>query len=172
MANVDRAIVASLIVLAASLPITACESREAANTDRPNLKGHAGVIALPLPGGNKVLEDLYDTHLKAETTLVVRDSASWADLWPRLGTGPAPAVDFANEMLLVAGSGSRQWGTDVTIRVAANEPYGLAVTVHERVNIPNLCALDGFRSPADVVRVRRDKRPVMFRWEVEEMHCS
>lgn len=128
-------------------------------------------MAGPL-GGLEVAGLLDETNLKAETTFVVRDSATWAELWRRIDTGPAPAVDFSKEMLLGASLGMGFWGRDVSIRVAADRRDSLVAIVHKRFNAPNICALDGSRSPADVVRVPRDKRPVAFHWEVEELRCG
>jgi hypothetical protein len=130
-----------------------------------------GALARPPPGPT-VPAQLFETDLKAETTLVVRDSATWVDLWRRLDTGPAPEVDFSKEMLLVASPGMGMWGRDVAIRVSADRADSLVAIVHKRINVPNICALDGVRSPADVVRVPRDKRPVAFHWEVEELRCG
>lgn len=129
------------------------------------------VVARPLSGPT-VRAQLFETDLKAETTLVVRDWATWVDVWRRLDTGPAPAVDFSKEMLLVASPGMGMWGRDVAIRVSADRSDSLVAIVHKRINVPNICALDGVRSPADVVRIPRDRRPVAFRWEVEELPCG
>jgi len=127
-------------------------------------------LARPLVGAD-VPRQLYETGLGAETTFVVRDSAAWSVTWRHIDNDSPPSVDFANEMLLVASPGMGTWGRDVAIRVTAVRRDSLIATVHERVNIPGLCILDGGRSPADVVRVPRDDRPVAFRWEVEEMTC-
>jgi hypothetical protein len=129
------------------------------------------VVARALPGPN-IRAQLSETDLKAETTFVVRDSATWADIWRRIDSGPAPAVDFSKEMLLGASIGAGFWGRDVSIRVTADRPDSLVVIVHKRFNAPDICVLDGIRSPADVVRVPRDRRPVVFHWELEELRCN
>jgi hypothetical protein len=48
----------------------------------------------------------------SESTLVVRDQQSWLNLWTQMAgnsvpTPPAPAVDFTQNMLLVAAAGDR-----------------------------------------------------------------
>jgi hypothetical protein len=154
-----------ILSLTSSAGVAGCDSRPATEA------GQSGLIARALPGRN-VPAQLYETDLKAETTFVVRDSATWARLWRRIDTGPAPVVDFSKEMLLGASIGEGFWGRDVSIRVAADRRDSLVAIVHKRFNAPNICAVDGFRSPADVVRVPRDRRPVAFHWEVEELRCN
>ena len=159
-----------MISLTSAATVVGCDSRPPAAHDRAIGAGQVGPPARPL-GGAEVDAALSETDLKAETTFVVRDSTTWAEFWRRIDTGPAPAVDFSKEMLLGASIGQGFWGRDVSIRIIADRPDSLVGIVHKRINAPNICVLDGSRSPADVVRVPRDRRPVAH-WEVEELRCN
>ena len=73
--------------------ISACDSPD---WNRP-AAGEVAVKVAALPGGRKTAAQLYETALKAETTLVISDRTSWVAFWKRAvddfasGEDPAPS---------------------------------------------------------------------------------
>lgn len=100
--------------------------------------------------------------------IVVRDSASWVALWPRiLGTHSpkprAPAVDFAGEMLIVASMGRRATGGYViAIDSVAVQNDTLHVLVREQRPGPRCGTTAALSAPVALARVRRSNLPVGF----------
>ena len=134
--------------------------------------GSSPVRARPLPGGRRTRTALYETNQHTETTTVVRTELAWQSMWQRIGPAPRPEIDFAREMLVLAGLALGGWDRDVSIHVDGARPDSLVAIVHIRDGIPNLCIQDGLRAPMAIVRVARDPRPVAFRQEFEHLNCG
>ncbi len=109
--------------------------------------------------------------------LVVRDSATWADvweqMWKRQSPGPdLPAIDFGSEMVLVAALGeSPSSGYGIVIDSAHATVDQLNVSV--RIVSPGTgCGvLTMVTQPVDVVSVSRLDLPVQFVEHRETQKC-
>lgn len=110
-----------------------------------------------------------DGRLADTLRVVLRDSASWEEMWSRLwgGEGPraAPEVDFGRSMLIVASLGDQPYPTKwVNIDSVFVESGTLAVVVRvTQMHRPQCGGVPtrGAR-PADVVVVRRTEDRVRF----------
>jgi hypothetical protein len=100
--------------------------------------------------------------------IIVRDSASWARLWPRIvGTHSPrprpPVVNFAEEMLVVASMGTRSSGGYViaidSINVASDT---VRVFVREQSPGPRCGTTAALSAPVTLARIRRNDLPVTF----------
>ena len=100
--------------------------------------------------------------------IVVRDSASWTALWPRIvgSHSPRPApptVDFANEMLLVVSMGTRSSGGYViaidSVTAAADS---VRVVVREQSPGPRCGTTAALSAPVALARVERSNLPIAF----------
>ena len=131
-----------------------------------------------LPGGRKTAAQLYETAQKAETTLVISDRTSWEAFWKRAvddfasGEDPAPVVDFEKDVVLIAAAGFAGWDREIAIRVDGHRRDSLIAIAHVRSGVPALCGPDSFRAPIAAVLMKRDARPIAFRWEREELACG
>ena len=100
--------------------------------------------------------------------LVVRDSAAWARLWPRIvgSHRPAarvPAVDFSEEMLLVASMGTRATGGFTTmIDSVAVTNDTVRVVVRETSPGPRCGTAGALSTPMALARIQRSELPVAF----------
>jgi hypothetical protein len=103
----------------------------------------------------------YSTYsgIADSTSVVVRDSATWRQLWaeltrPFIPPPPLPTIDFAREMIVVAALGSRPTaGYDIVIEGAARDSTGLEVAVR-RTNPGAGCpVLAVVTQPVDLARV-------------------
>ena len=171
--------------LAATLLTAACGARTdppaAAARERP-AAGQAGadgtpVVARSLSDADGIRALLAnDGGLDAPARLVVRDDVAWAAVWAQMAgrvrpTPPAPAVDFAREMLLVAAGGPLFGGADIAITGVSARPDSLVALVLVRTGLWPGCTTDGGVRPAAVVRVARDPRSVAFREAREDREC-
>lgn len=85
-----------------------------ASVDASHFPPFAQPIAIrPLPGA----ESMQFTYsgITTRQRLVIRDAATWADVWPQIAGSvqplpPAPAVDFASDLVIVAAMGTRRTG--------------------------------------------------------------
>ncbi|MGH2376321.1 MAG: hypothetical protein ACRDIC_23025 [bacterium] len=60
---------------------------------------------------------------------VIRDQAAWVALWKRhAGTGAAPAVDFARDMVIAVFAGESQVPRALSVRFITRDSGGLAVS--------------------------------------------
>lgn len=100
--------------------------------------------------------------------IVVRDSTTWATVWPRIvgshrPSPPVPRVDFATEMIVVASMGTRATG-GYTIAIASVHVVGDSVRVVVREQSPGTrCGTTAaLGHPVALARVDRSERPVAF----------
>ena len=100
--------------------------------------------------------------------IVVRDSASWAALWPRIvGTHSPrprpPRVDFASEMVIVASMGVRSSGGYlVAIDSIVARDDTLRVLVREQSPGPRCGTTAALTEPVAIARIARSDLPVHF----------
>jgi hypothetical protein len=106
--------------------------------------------------------------LAGKERIIVRDSASWRSLWPRIvGTHspvpPVPAVNFTDEMLLVVSTGTRGSGGYV-IMIDSVRAVGdtIRVSVREQSPGPRCGTPAVISAPVALARVERTTWPVSF----------
>ena len=105
--------------------------------------------------------------------LVVRDSASWLDVWEQLTSNrrPAPAapwIDFSDQIVVVTAMGTRRTtGYAVAVDSVVKEWQLLRVYVRSTVPGRGCIVGTGFTSPVHVVRIPRTY-PVIFSEAVEQ----
>jgi protease stability complex PrcB-like protein len=110
--------------------------------------------------------------------LVVRDSSAWQQLWQRVNrpfipAPPAPAVDFQQEMIVVAALGTRpSAGHDVVIEGAEQDSAGIEIVVRRSEPAPGCPVAAAVTQPVDFARVRADRRAVRFRERQVVVPCS
>lgn len=106
--------------------------------------------------------------LAGQERIVVRDSVTWAALWPRIVGShsprpPLPAVAFADEMLIVVSMGTRSSGGYITmidsIGVTSDT---LRVFVREQSPGPRCGTTAALTAPAALARLERSELPVTF----------
>lgn len=119
-----------------------------------------------------------ESGLRDSLHLVVRDSATWHELWRRLNSPfippPAlPAIDFQRDMVIVDALGTRSsGGYDVVIEGATQDSTGIDVSV-VRTTPGNGCALSAaLTQPVDVARLPASGRPVRFHERAVVLSCS
>lgn len=99
---------------------------------------------------------------------VVRDSARWSKLWAQVRQGeftvePPPAVDFSQNMVVVAALGTlASGGYDVVVDSVAATQSEYLVFVRTAEPGENCAVTGGLTQPVDVVRVNRSSLPVRF----------
>ena len=100
--------------------------------------------------------------------IVVRDSTTWARLWPRIGgthrpRAMLPAVTFATEMLVVVSMGTRSsGGYIIAIDSVAVANDTLHVVVREQSPGPRCGTPAMLSAPVALARVERSALPVRF----------
>ena len=113
----------------------------------------------------------------SEATLVVHDQQSWLNLWSqmarnRVPTPPAPAVDFTQNMLLVAAAGDRPTGGfSVAITEVTQVGGGLAANVTVTSPGSNCVVTQAITSPVQVVSIPRSNMAVNFQVRQEIRNC-
>ena len=99
---------------------------------------------------------------------VVKDKAAWEKLWteharPTRNDSPAPEVDFAKEMVIVAALGTKRTG-GYSVEIVSAEPAGkkLRVTVKQASPPPGALAIQALTAPFHFVAVPRSDLEVEF----------
>ncbi|HSS76100.1 MAG TPA: hypothetical protein VLV54_05080 [Thermoanaerobaculia bacterium] len=152
-----------LIFAAAGLLTLACLGSSSAATGHRRPKPGTGQIAFvtlvqrAIPGqqGDQVRE-------------VVRDTASWKDLWFRLRERDSgvlshqqPAVDFDKNMVIAVAMPTQSCISKVAIQGIVHQPGALVVNVLEAPPAPN-CVCIVSQRPIHAVTVPRTADPVRF----------
>ena len=96
------------------------------------------------------------------TQATARTPSDWQALWKSHGgTAPAPAVDFANEMVAAVFLGTRPTGGyGVEIVSSRREGDGLIIEFIERIPPADAIVTQALTSPFHIVKVRRHDGPV------------
>ncbi len=108
---------------------------------------------------------------------VIRDEASWAQLWAEIHAGSTPAptpppVDFARHMLIAVALGTRpSGGFGVRVRSVASRGERLEVTVVESCPEPGAMVSMALTQPVEVVRVTTRVPAPVFR-ETRAASCK
>ena len=110
--------------------------------------------------------------------MVVRDSSAWREIWQRVNrpfvpAPPAPAVDFRQEMIVVAALGRRPTaGHDIMIEGAEQDSAGIEIVVRRSEPAPGCPVAAAVTQPVDLARMRADRRAVRFRERQVVVPCS
>ncbi|HWH53346.1 MAG TPA: protease complex subunit PrcB family protein [Gemmatimonadaceae bacterium] len=145
-----------------AIAIAACIA--AMTSPRAHAQSKSGDRAEPVPVPVDRLRDgdhAYTTYsgIADSTSVVVRDSATWRQLWteltrPFVPPPPLPTIDFAREMIVVAALGSRPTaGYDIVIEGAARDSTGLEVAVRRTSPGAGCPVLAVVTQPVDLARV-------------------
>lgn len=116
--------------------------------------------------------------LPEQERIVVRDSASWAVLWPRIVGSHSPrptlpSVDFEHEMLLVVSMGTRSSGGYViAIDSVTAGVDSLRVFVREQSPSPRCGTTAALSAPVALARLERTELPVSFRTREMVRDCT
>jgi len=96
---------------------------------------------------------------------VIRDQNAFAEIWTDLGLdGAPPAVDFAQEMVVVAAMETQSCVSKVTIRSIFEQGGELAVDILEAPPAPNCICITAER-PLHIVRLRKVNAPPRYNVE-------
>lgn len=102
---------------------------------------------------------------------VIRDQAAFTAAWSDLGLSEAPpAVDFSQEMVIVAAMETQPCVSKVTIRAAVQVGGVLVIDLLEEPPAPNCICITAER-PVHVVRLRRAAGPARFNVERGQTAC-
>jgi hypothetical protein len=133
-----------------------------------------GTLAIRNDGSQQRLEmrailpgPVHHSGLGEASRKVVRTESQWQALWPQIvrsqPTPPAPAVDFAQEMVVVAAMGGRATGGYViTVDSATAASDAIHVYVTERSPGLGCLTTQAFTAPLDAVALPDDGRAVRF----------
>lgn len=139
--------------------------------------------AKPVPPGNQAppleLETLVQQSIPGQTgetvREVIRDQAAWTAMWAKLREGSAlsetpPAVDFTQDMVIVAAMEMQPCVSKVTVRSAVKRGGELVVDVLEAPPAPNCVCITAER-PIHVVRLSKVDAPTRFDVERGQTPC-
>jgi hypothetical protein len=124
-------------------------------------------VTLTRFGGDSVAYTSY-SGVTAPLTVVIRDPVAWSELWQEIHatTIPVPllpAVDFTQEMIVVAALGTRATGGyDILLAQAAEDASGLQVEVVETSPGPGCVTTQALTQPVDLARTPRRDGSVRF----------
>lgn len=175
---------AALVALCLLLTAGACTAVTPPDGRNPDVLGaccpetSAGIIALleqyqntpeaARPPELAVVPYQFYSGLSERERIVVRDAESWTSLWPRIvgshRPAPArPAVNFSDEMLVVASMGARPSGGHAIYIDEVSVVRGTLVVVTREVSPGRNCVVTGaFTQPLALVRLERSDLPVSF----------
>jgi hypothetical protein len=120
----------------------------------------------------------YFSGLRQPVRTVVRTNKAWAEMWaaihqPANPVPPAPAIDFATEMVIVVAMGEqRSTGYAITIeRVSEAGDGGIDAIVRTRRPGDRCVVGAALTQPLDIVRVPRREGAVRFAEQDETYTC-
>lgn len=125
----------------------------------------------------RVLTESY-SGIADRRRLVIQNADAWLTLWSEAmrGREPAPeppAVDFANEMVIVASMGRRgTGGYQITIDEVTRSGSEIAVVVRETSPGANCFFTQAFTAPVAAVKVAKSEAALTFVERTERQDCS
>lgn len=152
--------------------LAACAESPAGGLPQVDLPGQAVAVT---PVGER-----YPSHysgFEQSARIVVENEEQWAQVWSRLWRHqhpvPAlPAVDFQQEIVVVAAMGTRpNGGYAIRVQAAAVHEGSLTVRVVETSPGSNCVTTQAITTPTDVVRVARSGLPVRFTTATGVLDC-
>lgn len=110
--------------------------------------------------------------LTVERMEATSDAAAYAEYWRRINRGEPPAVDFAEEMVIIAALGERRTG-GYSIEVTVIEPAADALRVYVLLRSPGpqCMTTQALTQPYHIVKTRRSGKPVKFEVLHEVINC-
>ncbi|MEX2153090.1 MAG: protease complex subunit PrcB family protein [Gemmatimonadaceae bacterium] len=145
------------------------------NTGGPVIPKDASALQM-----QKLPELLVVEHYSGISTrerLVIRDASTWASTWAEIMEGrsptpPVPAVDFANEMIILAAMGGRSTGGYSIEFKAVHEASGrVYATVEERSPGSNCFVTNAVTAPLAGVRAPLREGEVVFVEKQQTTNC-
>jgi hypothetical protein len=124
----------------------------------------------------ETLLDETQSGLDQPVSEVVRDEATWVELWERIHRGVTPrpsppAVDFSRHMLIAVATGTRpSGGFDITVRSVVVRDATLEVEVLETCPAPDAIVTMALTRPVEVVRLDKVPQGPVFR-QVRSPSC-
>lgn len=106
--------------------------------------------------------------IKEKLRLVVRDRDAWRELWAKINASVSPSprlpeIDFSQEMVVIAGLGSRpSGGYGIIIDHVYQEGNQLEIVVVSRSPGPNCAVTLALTAPVDIVRLPRMEDSAVF----------
>ena len=167
-------ILTALLTAPFALAVAACSDSTAPADGVP--PGARVVVATPVDSAPSFRSQ--NTGVAVAERTVVRDAAAWAALWDRVAgfvipRPPAPAVDFARDMVLFAAAGSRSSGGYSLGFGAVYESGGTYYAVVVESVPGQRCLSAGvITTPAAAVSVARATGPVRFVEKRETVECA
>jgi hypothetical protein len=110
--------------------------------------------------------------------LIVRDAATWQQVWSAIWRNQSPAppqpnIDFGREMVAVAALGERPTGGfAILIDSAETTAGGVTVSVRTIVPGPGCGVTQALTQPVDIARLPRTDGAVTFKDKAEEQSCG
>lgn len=139
--------------------------------------GASPIAFLPFPDSTRQLVRT-STGVGEHGRFVLRDQASWTNLWHRvvsnLDPRPAPpATDFGREMVVAAAMGLKgTGGYSIAIDSAYSAGDSIYVVVREVSPGPGCAVTFAFTAPFAAVVLPRSSDPVLFVERSEVLNCS
>ncbi|MES3035586.1 MAG: protease complex subunit PrcB family protein [Gemmatimonadota bacterium] len=168
---------ASVLTVAFAATVAACSSTGNGNTDVNTPSDPQAQVLAVTPVGSPGQPLTASSGLTAAQRTVIRDEvawrAAWVSIWQNLSPQPElPAVDFAQEMIVVAALGERgSGGFSIVIDSASRTPTGATVVVHVTSPGANCMNTMAITAPVDVARVPRVTGTVTFRERTSVSDC-
>ena len=110
--------------------------------------------------------------------LVVRDEATWKELWQEHASVsfPAPAlpqIDFAREMVIAVFAGER-FTMGYTVVITQIKQFNDGLQIHYTINVPgpNCFVEQTLSQPFAIVKIPRSDKPVSFIAHCKEKSCQ
>jgi hypothetical protein len=153
-------------LLGGMLMAASCNGAKPASSNAPLELETLVQQSIPGQGGQTVRE-------------VIRDQAAWAAMWAKLREGSAlpetppavdSAVDFDQDMVIVAAMETQPCVSKVTVRSAVQTGGELVIGVLEAPPAPN-CVCFTSERPIHVVRLRKVDGPTRFDVERGQTPC-
>jgi PrcB C-terminal len=130
------------------------------------------------PGGNQPLPVVrlqpesfsftYSSDLRESQRLVVRDQGAWQEVWTSIWrthtpVPPLPAIDFSQDMIVVAALGERvTGGFSIFVDSATEGPAGVTVAIRS-VSPATGCGVTlALTQPVDIARLPRRNGAISF----------
>jgi PrcB C-terminal len=94
------------------------------------------------------------TGISESRRLVIRDANTWSQFWSELGVGERPAVDFTQDLVIVAASGQQATGGfEIAVQRVHQSNGALTIEVEQTTPGPNCITATALSQPVDVVTV-------------------
>lgn len=144
----------------------------------PSSDDPGALIALYAGSAQTTLASSAYSGFRDSTRLVVRDRTAWTRVWSAINGAvepmpPVPAVDFGEEMVIVAALGQRRsGGYAIQIDSVARHELGAVIYVTKSAPGRNCLTTQAITSPVHAVRVPRIEGRVAWRERATVATCG